>query len=138
MKRLIILFLLLFATAANAGTTELTLAWDKNTEADLAGYRLYMSATSGNYAKGVSSANYVKEIIVGASGHPDRTTHQFSGSEGQRIYFVLTAFDVAGNESGFSNEVSFVFPDVTPPRPPSGLMVALQKIIAWLMGFLRG
>ena len=139
MKRtLIILAILLFASMALAATVELNFAWDRNTETDLAGYRLYYSATAGAYVKGTGSANFLQAILVSGSTHPNTTLQQISGSEGQKIYFVLTAYDLSGNESGFSNEVNYTIPDVTPPAPPKGLVATLIRIILAIINFFRG
>jgi len=35
----------------NAFSSQVTLAWDQNTEPDLAGYKLYYGNASGNYAQ---------------------------------------------------------------------------------------
>ncbi|KKK58874.1 hypothetical protein LCGC14_3040010, partial [marine sediment metagenome] len=35
-------------------------------------------------------------------------------------YFIaVTAYDESGNESGYSNEISYTFIDVTPPNAPT-------------------
>ena len=139
MKRLLtILAILMFAAPAMAATVELNFAWDKNTETDLAGYRLYYSGTAGSYVKGTTSANFLKSIIVSGGTHPNTTLQQISGSEGQKIYFVLTAYDTSGNESGFSNEVNYTIPDTTAPAPPHGLVATLVRIILAIFNFFRG
>lgn len=124
-----VISLLLFNVAsADAATIRLTFGWDANTEADLAGYRIYRSTTSGQYTYGAANAlaSYGK-VTTGAA--------DVTGAEGQRIYFVLTAFDTTGNESGPSNEVSYTIPDTTAPAPPKNFLVKLfQVIVAWFKG----
>jgi len=83
------------------------LEWDHNTEDDLAGYRVYQSPVSGNYP-----AEYT-EVPAGTNSAtlnacPDGT-----------MYYVVTAVDEAGNESGRSNEISGVF-NSDAPAPPVG------------------
>jgi len=84
------------------GTKELTFQWEQPLPVDdLAGWNLYYGTASGVYDK-IGIFNY--------AGTPTATyTQQFilTSPTGQMItyYFVLTAFDGAGNESDFSNEV---------------------------------
>ena len=144
MKKLsaIICLTILSVSLAFAGTERITLGWDANTETDLAGYRLYTSSTPGSYSlvgKNPSltptntSVSYVKSIAKPAV----TMTTDMIGTDGQRIYFVLTAFDTAGNESGISNEVSYVFTD-SPPAAPKGFFARLlQIILSWFGGGFR-
>lgn len=142
MKKLILLTILACASFAHAATVELNFAWDRNVETDLAGYRLYYSATAGQYVKGTGSANLLKVIPalnpVSGSNHPNTVLQSMTGTDGQRVYFVLTAYDATGNESGYSNEVSYTFPDTTAPQPPSGFRAALQRIIQAIMDWWHG
>ena len=75
-----------------------TLSWGANTETDLAGYRIYYGMEPGVY--GSTSA-----LITG-------TSYTITGlQEGKTYYFVVTAVDTAGNESGYSTpEVSKAIP----------------------------
>jgi hypothetical protein len=142
MKKYIIISMVFFASVASAATVELNFAWDRNTETDLAGYRLYYSATAGQYVKGTESANFLKVVPavnpVSGSNHPNTVLQPMTGTDGQRVFFVLTAYDATGNESGFSNEVSYTFPDTTAPQPPKGFLVTLQRIIQAVLDWLRG
>ena len=141
MKKYLIIAIMLIATAALAGTEELNFGWDKNTETDLAGYRLYFSQTAGSYVKksvNPASPNFIAEIPVFAGSHPDTHTTQVQAADGSRIYFVLTAFDMSGNESGLSNEVSYTMTDTTAPAPPKGFWARLSRIIQSVIDFLRG
>ena len=88
-----------------------TFTWNANTESDLEGYHLYRSPTSGQYTFG---SNWVADIPAGTE------TIDYTAPEGT-WYFVLTAYDTSGNESGPSNEVTLVVPDTTPPADPNGL-----------------
>ena len=87
-----------------------TFTWDANTETDLAGYHLYRSATSGSYTLG---SGWIADIPAGTE------TIDYEVPEGT-WYFVMTAYDTSGNESGTSNEV-FQTTDTTPPAPPTGV-----------------
>ncbi len=74
-----------------------TLTWKANSETDLAGYKVYRSTISGRYDQG--------SVIAMLRGNV--TSYQATGLEfGKTYFFVVTAFDIAGNESGYSNEVS--------------------------------
>ena len=72
-----------------------TLTWNANKEKDLAGYKVYRATASGTY--GAPIATLPGNVI----------TYQATGLEfGKTYFFVVTAYDIAGNESGYSNEVS--------------------------------
>ncbi len=89
--------LLIVATISNAYTADVTLAWDPNSEPDLAGYVVYW---------GTSSRSYTFSDDVG-----DTTTHTIPGlSLGQTYYITVTAYDTSTNESGYSNEVVHTIP----------------------------
>jgi hypothetical protein len=69
---------------------------------DLSGFNIYYGNTSGNY---------IKEINVG-----NKTTYPLSNlTAGNTYYVVVTAYDISGNESGYSNEISKTIqsPDTT-------------------------
>jgi hypothetical protein len=71
----------------------ITLAWDANTEPDLAGYTVYSGTNSHQYIK----SNYVGKV----------TTNTPAGLvSGVTYYFAITARNTAGLESPFSNEIS--------------------------------
>ena len=94
MKRLLLLisFLILLPSAEAA---YLDLAWDPNEEADVAGYKVYYGTSSGDYTNSVDVGN--------------RTNYRLDDLIDDVIYHIaLTAYDRAGNESGFSGEVTGV------------------------------
>ncbi len=70
-----------------------TLAWDPNTEPDLAGYKLYYGTSSGSYQQSVNVGNLTQYSLSNLQ-------------DGVTYYFAVTAYDTEGNESGYSNEVS--------------------------------
>ena len=65
---------------------------------DLAGFRVYRGTEPGVYT----------EIVDIPS--PEVTTYTFQGLPAGIHYFAVTAYDQAGNESDFSNEVSKAIP----------------------------
>jgi hypothetical protein len=82
--------------ATPPGTGSATLSWTSNTEADLAGYKVYVGTAPGQYSYAGSP------FVIGLVG-----SYTLSGLPiGQTYYFALSAFDSTGNESGLSTEVS--------------------------------
>jgi len=75
-------------------SAQVTLAWDANTEKDLAGYNIYYGTSSGNYDASVDVGNWTSCTIAGLE-------------EGQTYHFAATAYDFDGNESDFSSEVTW-------------------------------
>jgi len=76
-----------------AAANSVSLAWNANTEADLAGYKVYAGTSPGAYTQtfdvGRKTSYSVSDLIEGAT-----------------YYFVLTAYDIYGNESDYSPEIS--------------------------------
>ena len=70
------------------------LAWFANSESDIAGYRLYFGTTSGTY-------DQVRDVVTPYLAITGLT-------DGVVYYFAVTAYNLAGAESDFSNEVSMV------------------------------
>ena len=88
-----------FSTEALAQTVpQATISWRANTESDLAGYRVYQSTSPGSYATG--PMYLMQPTVIGVTVPLPRTRCSV------RYYWVVTAFDFAGQESGRSVEVS--------------------------------
>ncbi len=82
-------------TLNTPSSSSATLTWNANTEKDLAGYKVYRATASGTYGSPIAT-------VLGSV-----TTYQATGLQfGTTYFFVVTAFDIAGNESAYSNEVS--------------------------------
>jgi hypothetical protein len=79
---------------AVVGDRQVSLDWDDNTELDLLGYNIYRSTNAGSgyrqIATGVTTSEYVDDTV----------TNEIA------FYYVTTAVDLFGNESGYSNEAS--------------------------------
>ncbi len=99
---------LLFTTSLFAA--QATLSWNPNSESDLAGYKVYHgkiskdNSTFVNYEFMDDVGNVTSYIVTDLV-------------EGEIYFFAATAYDFSGNESGYSNEVSYDVPiiDVTKP-----------------------
>ena len=87
------LFVTAWATGPVSASTVVRLAWDANTETDLAGYRLRYGTSPGLYPQSQEAGTATSWEVW--SLDPNTT-----------YYFVVHAFDLAGNESLPSNEVS--------------------------------
>jgi hypothetical protein len=104
-----------------------TLAWDPNSEPDLAGYRLYYGVASRTY-------DHTLEVI-------GDTQVSVDGLElGTTYYFAVTAHNTAGLESDYSNEVSYTVEAQSDNRPPFALnldlvVTANQSVPVTLDGF---
>ena len=91
--------------ASSATAAQVTLAWDPNTENDLAGYKIH-------YGTAIHSYSVQKDV-------KKATTYTVTGlTAGQTYYFATTAYDTSGNESGYSNEVSYSV-QASPPSSQS-------------------
>ncbi len=74
----------------------ITFVWDASADPDVIGYRLYRGFSSGAYIIGDDPP--FAEIPAG--------THQVTvATEGDKCFFILTAYDTNGNESMPSNEL---------------------------------
>ena len=119
MKKLIAILAILFcASAAQALTVRLVFEWDANDEPDLAGYHLYTSTTSGQYTRG--------QYLL-STGVVTTCEDIIDIEPGEVVYYVLTAFDIDGDESGFSNEVNFFLPNTGPGLPPASPAFRLKS-----------
>jgi hypothetical protein len=86
-----ILFLFFLPSTARAATV--TLAWEAVDDPEAAGYVLYY---------GYSPRDYVDAIDVG----PQTTCTLINLPDGIVLYFAVTVYDIDGNESGFSKEIT--------------------------------
>ncbi|HEX9427987.1 MAG TPA: fibronectin type III domain-containing protein, partial [Candidatus Polarisedimenticolia bacterium] len=87
------LILALSAAAPARAATGLKLAWDANTEPDLAGYRIRYGTAPGTRTQMVDVGNFTSYTVTGLTA-------------GTTYYFAVHAYDLSGNESLPSSEVS--------------------------------
>lgn len=117
MKKIIILMILLISSLSYAATYNVTFQWDRNNEPDLAGYKLYKSEISGNYADSCATIP-----------DPNASIYTLQTDTENRLFFVITAYDTAMNESDYSNEVIFDI-DSNAPAPPGLFQIKNISII---------
>jgi hypothetical protein len=91
------------APCAAARAATVTIAWDKNLESDIAGYKMHYGTTSGSYDYSVDVGNYTSSAISGLA-------------EGTTYYFAATAYNTNNIESSLSEELVHTIP--IPPSPP--------------------
>ncbi len=103
---------LMFAGMAQAAS--ITTAWDApttNTDGsdltDLAGYRVFISDTSGAYCRAGSPPKFDFSACDNTRMRETaNTNYLWDGLSTGTHYFVITAHDTSGNHSDISNEIS--------------------------------
>lgn len=119
MKRLILATLLAFLIMLGVSSSwggQVVFEWDPNSESDLAGYRLYQTTTPGVYEYGADKA--IGDIPAGTE------TFTLTTFIDGKFFWVATAYDTNGNESGPSNEVTATI-NFKPPSPPTGCVLRI-------------
>ena len=93
-----------------------TLTWNANTEADLAGYKVYR----GQGAATPTLLTTLGKVLT----YADTTLPDVS----QTVTYQLSAFDIKGNESLKTAPVTIAI-DVSPPAMPTGLTVTVNVTV---------
>ena len=106
----IFVLLMIIGTAFGLPTLKKTgMSWDANTELDLASYTVYWKTGLNKYI----DTNSMKILPIEPFTTPPTTIKLAAIFPLQlpkgKHFFVVTASDTSGNESGFSNEVSYSF-----------------------------
>ena len=84
-------------------TGKVVISWNRNTEPDLAGYKVYWGTKSREYSNVVDVGLDTFKVITGLKFFTN-------------YFFAITAYDTIPNESDFSQEVSIILsppPDTT-------------------------
>jgi hypothetical protein len=100
--------------------TNITIAWDANNESDLAGYIVYYGTTSGNYTNSIDVDNITHHTLTDLQ-------------DGVTYYLAITAYDVNGYESTYSEELSHtvgVTDDNVSPDTPMLILPADDDLVA--------
>src|SRR6266850_4705517 len=114
---LIGLIFLIWPTGILQADTVVSLAWDANTEPDLAGYRIHYGTSPGSYTLPTIT-------VVGQNNARTITNLQANTT----YYFAVTAYDLAGNESPLSNEVAAQPTSTTLPTIVGALDLGTQSV----------
>lgn len=86
--------------------SSVTLAWDASPSVEVTGYRIYQGGSTRTYTNSFNAGNNLQLTVTNLV-------------QGQTYYFTATAYDAAGVESIFSNEVSYSLPIGNPiPTAP--------------------
>ncbi len=100
---MLLLFSTVFSQAGNSYAGQASLSWaapvtnsDGTALTDLVGYKVYYGTASGNYTQDVGVENV--------------TNYTVSNLTGGTYYFAITAYDISGNQSAYSNELSKTIP----------------------------
>jgi len=92
-----VLAFLLVVSAGMAFAADVRVMWDPNSEEDLAGYKIYWGTESRVYGQPIDVGNVTECTIPGLE-------------PGIKYYIAATAYNTAGYESDYSNEVTWGVP----------------------------
>jgi len=92
-----------FGATAPAGQS-VTLVWNANTDPNVTGCNVYYGVSSGNYTNMVNAGNVTNATISGLVA-------------GVTYYFAATTYDSAGDQSGYSTEVTYMVPTTVTTTP---------------------
>ena len=103
MKKLFLSIILILSFATVGWADPVTLEWDANVEADLAGYYLYRAERIGDHSTAWEKIATIAKDITTYTDEVD----------GKNYAWEVTAFNISGQESRSSNMVERY--DTTPP-----------------------
>lgn len=107
---------LLCAAAPAARADDVELAWDANTEADLAGYVVLVGPASRIYTRSISVGPATPSVTVTGL------------TPGATYYFAVRALNAAGMLSALSNEVSIALPGVDQPAGAAPVLTQVAPV----------
>ena len=100
-----IALLLIVFSCSPALAKDYTFAWDANEEPNVEGYKIYYSVGwPGPPYDGLHPFYPHSDSPIDVGNVTEYTLHDLE--EGVAYYFVVTAYDSEGNESGYSNQAS--------------------------------
>jgi len=106
----LLIFLFLLIPSPPLFAAQVKLAWDPNSETNLAGYRLYYGTAPGIYDQAIDVGN--------------QTDYLLTELEAERSYFfAVTAYNTAGHESDYSREVRWA--DTAGNQAPAAIIAAV-------------
>lgn len=121
----IILLVFLLCSVSYATTYQITFAWDHE-GADAEGFKIYATQIPGVYDS-VPIIDIPHDQAMAASGYVVDTDFISPDGESIKWFFVATAYDAVGNESGMSNEVDLVI-DFEAPGDPYNFSVTIKVV----------
>jgi hypothetical protein len=89
------------------------IAWDRNPESNVTGYKVYWGRTSRIYEQVLNAGSNPQAVL------PDLTP-------GQSYYCAVTAYNDQGQESSYSSEITVIYGTVTEDPDTSGRLVLLE------------
>jgi len=89
----------LSGTGAAASSHSVSLTWNRSTSSSVVGYNVYRGTVSGGPYSKINSA------LEASTGYSDASV-----VAGRTYYYVVTAVDGGGTESGYSNQVKAIIP----------------------------
>ena len=102
---IIIVFVIQFAQVAHA--SGVSISWLRNSENDVAGYKVYYGTSHRNYQHFLDVGPFTTAVIDSLRGNAT-------------YYFAVTAYDNLGNESAYSQEVYAAIPTQGTGTPGGG------------------
>jgi hypothetical protein len=106
-RRFLYIAVLFCSVIATQAQSRVTLAWDRNSETNIAGYKLYRGTVPSVYTDVVNVGNVTTASVSNLAG-------------GVTYRFAVTAYNTAGVESDYSSEITFTTTNiVTPNLPPT-------------------
>jgi hypothetical protein len=94
----VLLFSCLRAFSLTVPAGHVTLAWEPSSDTNVVGYNIYYGVASHTYPNMINVGNVTNTTISGLVG-------------GTVYYFAVTAYDGFGDESDFSDEISYLVPN---------------------------
>jgi hypothetical protein len=102
---------LVVSLAGPAGAKDVELAWDRNPETNLAGYKLYYRESTQSSYKAIGAYEGASPVDVGNAISKWLTRL----GDAKSYCFAVTAYTTSGQESGYSNEVCATATPVAAP-----------------------